>query len=157
MALAIFTAAMVFATWKLASTAREAAGVQTWVEFQKRFDSAEMIRARKKLAKQMQDYTRSNDIRISETVINFFEDLGITCRLGFINEELADSSFNWYACRWYEASKAYIDSQQKRNEEDTTLFEDFKALAESMRMPGEKIDETAIKRFLEDEASLSPD
>ena len=155
--LAILTAAMVWATWKLASEAREASGVQTWLDFQKRFDSAEMVRARKKLAKQMQAYTPSNDLSVSETVMNFFEDLGITYRLRYINKELADSSFNWYACRWYEASKSYIDGQQKRNGEDETIYEDFKTLAKSMRIPGERIDDLAIKRFLEDESSLSPD
>ncbi len=158
LALAIFTAAMALSTWKLADEAREAAGVQTWIEFQKRFDSNEMIRARKKLAIQLQPSATPLSMGcVSETVMNFFEDLGTIYRLGHINTDLAESSFSWYGCRWYEATTAYINGQRKRNNDDGTIFKDFEDLAKAMRMPNEKIDEQAITKFLEDEAGLTTD
>jgi hypothetical protein len=113
-----------------------------------------MKRARKKLAQHLKAYDVTTHGKVSETVLNFFEDVGTTYKEGCLDRKLADSAFAFYACRWWEAAKAYIDREQKRHGEDAKLFEDFKAVAELMRLPGEVIDEAEVQRFLGDEAKL---
>jgi hypothetical protein len=135
-------------------TSSDQLGVTNWLEFVRRFDSEEMKRARKRLAEQLKDYTVSKHKKVSETALNFFEDVGTTYREGYLNKKLADSTFGFYACRWWEASKAYIDHEQKRHKEDTTLFADFRHIADVMRLPDEVIDHDEIQRFLEDEMQL---
>jgi hypothetical protein len=93
LALAVVTTVMACATCKLASDSKESSqrqiGVETWLDFEKRFDSTEMLRARKTLAKQLQSDPTSKDVVISERVMDFFEDLGVAYRLGYVNKELA--------------------------------------------------------------------
>ena len=133
-------------------TSSDQIGVTAWLELERRFDSEEMKRARKKLAQHLKDYSVTKHGKVSETVLNFFEDVGTMYKEGYLNKKLADAAFGFYACRWWEAAKAYVDQEQKRHGEDATLFEDFKAVAELMRLPGEVIDEGEVQRFLGDEA-----
>lgn len=160
-ALAVFTAAMVYFTWKLASEARDASyreiGVQTWLEFVKRFDSPDMIRARKKLGKQLTSNPPAKYGDVSDTVPNFFEDLGIAYKHGYIVKELADSSFSMYATRYWEAVKPYVDAERRQYGDDTSISRDFEDLAKAMREPGEKIDDKQLRQFLEDERDLVTD
>jgi hypothetical protein len=153
--LAIVTAFMAFATSKLASESREASfrqiGVQTWLEFTRRFDSAEMVKARIELAKLVE----RNEHTKSETVLNFFEDLGTAYRLGYVDKKLAVETFGFYACRWWEAAKPYVEHERRRHNEDKTLFADFEKLAEALRLPNEVICDRELKSFLTDEASLA--
>jgi hypothetical protein len=162
-ALAVFTALMARATFKLASESREASfrqiGIQTWLEFTKRFDSAETIRARVELAKRIRSYTPSENkhAKISETVLNFFEDLGTAYRLGYVDKKLASESFGFHACRWWEAAKTYVDHERRRHGEDKTLFADFEKLAGALRLPDEVIHADELSLFLTDEANLAVD
>jgi hypothetical protein len=158
-ALAVFTALMAGATYLLAKESREASfrqiGVQMWLEFQKRFDSSDMLMARKTLATQLKTKTQPKGDRISETVLNFFEDLGITFEKGFIEKKLAEDSFGYYVCRWWEASKSYVDQERKRHKEDRTLFENFEKLSGKLRLSGETIDDRELQLFLESEGRLT--
>lgn len=158
LALAVFTAIMAKATFKLANEAREASfrqiGVQMWLEFQKRFDSPEMLRARKALAGQLRAKTPPKGDRISETVLNFFEDVGLAYDKGYVEKELADDSFGFYLCRWWAAVKSYVDEERRRHKEDTTLFARFEKMADTMRLPDEIIDDRELQLFLEDESRL---
>jgi hypothetical protein len=128
-AMAVFTALLAFATFRLAhltrkletawvntsseqikawfKTSADQIGVNTWLELQRRFDSKEMRRARKKLAEQLKTYSAAKHAGISEIVTDFFEDAGTLYKLGYLNKDLAESSFSFYACRWWEAAKAY--------------------------------------------------
>jgi len=135
-------------------TSSDQIGVKTWLELEQRFDSEEMKRARKKLAQQLKDYSVNKHNKVSETVLNFFESVGTAYKMGYLNEELAASSFGFYATRWWEVTKAYIDQEQKRHGEDATLFEDFKYFAQKMRLPSEVIDDDEIQTFLDDEMKL---
>jgi len=175
-ALAIFTAAMAgFTAWLAWETRRlgksssegstkqieawfktstDQIGVKTWLEFEQRFDSEEMKLARKKLAQQFKDYSVSKHSKVSETVLNFFESVGTAYKMGYLNHELAESSFGFYASRWWEIVKAYVDQEQKRHGEDATLFEYFKYFAQKMRLPSEVIDDDEIQTFLDDEMKL---
>lgn len=146
------TSAKQIEAWLKTST--DQIGVKTWLELEKRFDSEEMKRARKKFAQQLKAYGLPNHDKISETVLNFFESVGVVYKEGCLNKMLAESSFSFHACRYWEAAKAYIDQEQKRHDEDATLFKDFQDFAKSMRLPDEKIDDEEIKRFLADEMKL---
>jgi len=135
-------------------TSADQIGVKTWVDLEQRFDSQEMKQARKKFAQLLKCYAVTKHDKISETILNFFESVGIAYKEGYLNKKLADSSFSFYAVRYWEAAKAYIDQEQKRQGEDATLFENFKDMAKLMRLPGDKIDDREILLFLEDEIRL---
>jgi len=74
---------------------------------------------------------------------------------GLIDKDLAGSSFGFYACRYWEAAKAYIQEERNREGGDTTLFANFEALAKSTRLPVDKLDIASIHRFLVSEIHLS--
>jgi hypothetical protein len=168
-AMAGFTAWLAWETRKLGKSSQESStlqinawfktsadqiGVKTWLELERRFDSEEMKRARKRFAQQLKTYSVTKHDKISETVLNFFESVGIAYKEGYLNKKLADSSFSFHAVRYWEAAKAYVDQEQKRHGNDATLFEDFKDMANLMRLPDEKLDDVEIQRFLEDEIRL---
>ena len=167
--MAVFTAWLAWETHKLEKSWRETSteqnkawfrtsadqiGVRTWLDLERRFDSEELKRARREFAQQLKTYAITNHEAISETVLNFFESVGIAYKEGYLNKKLADSSFSFHAVRYWEAAKAYIDQEQKRHGADATLFEDFKDVVGLMRLPGEKIDDGEVQRFLEDEIRL---
>lgn len=136
------------------TTSSEQIGVRTWLELERRFDSQQMKKARKQLAAQMKSYTAANHDAVSETVLDFFQSVGKAYRQGYLNKKLADSSFGFYACRWWEATKAYVDQEQKRHGEDDSLFADFGHIARAMRPRKEVIDDQEVQRFLDDEMNL---
>ena len=160
LALAIFTAVMAWATWKLATESREASlrqiRIQTWLEFRKTFDSVELIRDRSILARILQPNpnSRAPHRQVNEAVMNFFEDLAIVYFSGYIEQKLAKDTFGFYACRWWEAAKTYVDSERKLHNEDKTLFDGFEKLATAMRLPNEIINADEMKLFLEGEKGL---
>jgi len=162
----VFTGLLALATFLLAwltrrleltwiKTSAEQIGVNNWLVLQQRFDSKDMRRARTALAAQLKSYTTAKHEKISEVVLDFFEDAGTLYKLGYLNKKLADSSFGYYACRWWEAAKSYVDHERKLHKEDQTLFEDFEALAKSMRLQGEVIDHEEVQSFLDSELKLS--
>ena len=167
--MAVFTAWLAWETRKLAKGWRETSaeqkaawlktsddqiGVTAWLELDRRFDSEEMKRARKKFADQLRTYAVANHEKISETVLSFFESVGIAYKEGHLNKKLAGSSFSFHAVRYWEAAKAYVDQERKKHGEDQTLFEDFMDLAKLMRSPFEKLNDREIQLFLEDEIRL---
>ena len=129
-------------------------GVSTWLELERRFDSKDMKRARKKLAEQLKVYSTEKHADISEAVFEFFEDVGTLYRQQCVNRKLADSAFSFYACRWWESAKAYVDHERRVHGEDKTLFEDFEYVAKAMRLPNEVIDQEEVQAFLKDEAAI---
>jgi hypothetical protein len=161
--LAILTSAVAWFTYQLAKESKESSyrqiGVQTWLEMQKRFDSNEIVNQRKILVGKMKNYKKSDHHKISETVLNFFEDVGILYKKELIDKDLTDSSFSFHASRWYEICKHYIDAERKRHKEDESLFEHFEYLANEFRKihPEDIIDESELKIFLEDESRLVTD
>lgn len=67
-------------------------------------------------------------MNMSEVVLDFFEDLGIAYRKGFIDTDLAECSFSYYLYYWWHAVKEYVFDLRKRKV-DKTLFEHFEYLA----------------------------
>lgn len=161
--LALFTGLMFYQTRRLAqatndlATGAEAAsfreiGVRAWMQMSERFDSTEMEQARRKLAAVLINYrSPEQQWMIAETVLNFFEDLGILYKQGYIDKQLAMSTFSFYVCRWWDASKSYIEDERRSHNADASLFKEFQWLAEQMRNPDDKITTAELRQFLLDE------
>ena len=155
--LAVFTWRLAKSTVKMADEAHNASvrqlGVQTWLQMVSRFDSPETKRARAKLAGQLENYHALKHDEISEEVLNLFEDIGTLYKFGLIDKELADSTFSYYATRWWELAKPYIIvERQKNKDEDEEIFADFEAFADAVRRPNEKMDR---QKFVKDEKQLN--
>jgi hypothetical protein len=63
----------------------------------------------------------------SETVPNFFDDLGAFHSRGFLDEELIWRTFGYYGVRWWLAFREYI-LEERRDKNDNSIFDDFEAL-----------------------------
>ena len=157
-ALAFFTFLLAFGTFWLAVESRSASkrqiGVETWLEFEKQFDSEQIIRARKRLAKQMPYNVASHD-DIDERLLNLFESIGLAHKEGYLHEKLAVNAFGFFATRWWAALEPYVKEERRRKADDDSLFEDFQDFAKTMKSyEAKSIDDQALKRFLDDERGL---
>jgi hypothetical protein len=157
-ALAIFTAIMAFQTWNMAKESKDASyrqiGVQTWLEFEKRFDSREMLKARKVLALELKNKTMRQSDDNADTVSDFFEDLGTVYKGGLIDPKLANSSFGYFATRYWEAMRPFVDEDRRKSGGDKSLDEDFEFLGSAMIHPNDKLDENDLQSFLADESDI---
>jgi hypothetical protein len=80
-------------------------GVNTWLHFIDRWDSAQMHRERKSIA----DDVRNRQVTGgSDPILDFFEQLGTVYRLGCIDKERCDSSFSHDAEKWWAALADYV-------------------------------------------------
>ena len=104
--------------------------VRLQLRFSERFDSRAFVSDRIALAKLFLDNASHMDI--SESVLNFFEDLGLFSRRGYLDEELIWHAFGFYVVRWWAACKDYV-LEERRRQNDETLFTDFEDLASRMR------------------------
>jgi hypothetical protein len=129
--------------------------IQMWLEMMKRFDSREMKQARKALAIKIRDQAKHE--QISESVMDFFEDVGTLLRYGHIDKTLVESCLGFYATRWWEAIQPYVLEERRNHGDDKTVFEDLETFGKGIRLPHEKIDSTELKQFLADEARLFVD
>ncbi len=157
--LAVVTAILVLATFWLVYETRHAAtrqiGVQTWLTLDERFDSKEMKQARKILAAQLDPYDPTKFDQIDETVLNFFEDVGVTYENNDLDKELAESSFSYEANFWWAAAEAFIHDDRKRSGDDPTVYDNFESFAKAMHRYDPKISNKALKQFLADEKGLN--
>ena len=122
--------------------------------FTERFDSPAMQRDRKALA----EHFLTSRPAISERALDFFEDLGLFLRRGYLDEELAWDTFGFYAVRWWAVCKGYILEERKR-QSDSTLFTDFEDLAKRFVARDAKAGLTEatpsdLQQFLKDERDL---
>ena len=129
--------------------------LQNHLTFTARFDSPAMRRDRKHLA----EYFLSSRPEIPETVLDFFEDLGLFLRRGCLDEELAWDAFGFYAVRWWAICKGYI-LEERRKQSDSTLFTDFEDLIKRFLARDAKaglVEPTPsdLQQFLKDEHDLS--
>jgi hypothetical protein len=158
-ALALATFLLGFLTYRLESawkkSSEQQVGLQTWLHFQTRFDSRELKRCRKKLARQLDPYDQSKHQEIAEELFNLFEDIGAVYCLGLLNRKLSESSFSFYVNHWWRAAKPYVDRERMLHQDDKTLFSDFEKLATGWRNLDPQIGDDALKKFLEDEKNLS--
>jgi hypothetical protein len=159
LALTVATLALVGVTiwlvWETKRAAKRQLQVQMWFEMAKRFDSQEMKHARKTLAKKIQNNAKHEEI--SETVIDFFEDVGTLLKYGYTDRKLVESTVAFYGTRWWAALQSYVYEERRRHGDDKTIFEDFEKFGKEMRLPDEKIDSAELQQFLADEARLVVD
>jgi hypothetical protein len=173
--LAVATWALAGVTWWLArrqlslakeqlegqlSIAKEQRQFQLFIELRKQFDDS-LIPARKLLATQLLNAV-PHDV-INETVIDFFEDMGMLIRREFLDGEMVWDTFSYYARMWRNACRDYI-AKVRTDHADDTLFTDFDNLAEWICEEEAKrrhksraeLEPSAsdVKRFLQEEAGL---
>lgn len=126
------------------------------LQFADRFDSPGGVTARKQLASH---YLNKRPIdETPETVLEFFEDLGLFWRRGYLDGELIWSTFGFFGVRWWAVCKDYILEERKR-QSDETLFDEFKKLNQMFLSRDEaagntEATESDLIRFLEDERDL---
>jgi hypothetical protein len=99
----------------------------------------------------LENYNPSNHDKISDEVLELFEDIGTLYNEELLDKQLAASSFSYFAPRWWEAAQAYIIEARRRHGGDPTIFQEFQKFAKAMQHPGEKIDAGELTRFLTEE------
>ena len=45
-------------------------------------------------------------------MLNFFEDVSTAYENGYLDKTLAENSYSFYLCRWWEALKSYVDQER---------------------------------------------
>ena len=157
-ALAAFTAIMAGATFWLAKESKEASlrqiGVQTWLEFEKLFDSRRNRRARKNLAGMM-PYEPRRHAEYDEDLLMVFESISIAFNEGYLNEKLADCSFGHYAVGWWDSMEQWIKTERRQNQLGNSLYCEFEKFAGRMRDP--KTPVTHLSQFWKEEMELNVD
>ncbi len=129
-AIALGTWALVLITWRLvkkqlsaakeqfneqSTIAKEHVKVQLYlVEIRKEFDGDRLVSARKRLAQQLLRDPSSGDLQ--EDVMNFFEDMGMLFRRGYLDREMIWDTFGYYARMWWSACKDYIAEERVQDE-----------------------------------------
>jgi len=155
--LVVATSLLVIVTWWMlrqqTNDNRENLRLDFYLTLINRFDSEVMLRARRLLAQQFLSSAPRD--KVQETVLNFFEDMGLFLERRFVDEELIWNTFGFYAVRWWAASKDYILEERKR-QNDPTLFTDFEGLVNRLRAKDKKsglaeASASEVKDFLEDE------
>jgi hypothetical protein len=131
---AIASWALVFVTWFLVwrqlRLAREDLKVRLQTSYEEKFDGPALIAERKKLAGQLLTNAAHKDIQ--EPVMNFFESVGMLLRRRYIDLDMVWSDFSFYAIRWWSASKDYISEERRLQNNDETIFEEFKHLVDAL-------------------------
>jgi hypothetical protein len=153
--LAIATVCLAWSTKRLADDARESSkkqiGVNTWLKLKEDFDSEFMQKERHKLAQMFQGKVEiSMYNRISERLLDFFEDMGSLYEDDLIDRKLATDCFGFYVCRWWEVLKPYVAWRRKIHKDDT-LFEKFEDVARVMEHKNDSFDDEEMRQFLIDE------
>lgn len=105
---------------------RFAHGVDLIFELEDRFDAPEMMKARKVVAKALQKRTSVQEM---DTVLDFFETLGILVRRHAVDKELAWNSFSYWVLRYAVFTRDHIDAR-RRAESDNTYWEEFEFLVD---------------------------
>jgi len=163
---AVGTWAVAGFTWWLVkrqlSIAREQRQIQLYLELRKEFDRR-LVDERKLLARQLLSGAAHHEIK--ETVMNFFEDMGMLLRRDFLDSEMIWDTFSYYARMWWSACKEYLEKEREDVGGDEALFADFDYLVERIsqeeaRQTGKsraQLEPSAseMRRFLEAEAALA--
>lgn len=156
----IGVATAIWSVWQLRIDLRELVNATISFELDREFDSSEMRRARRTLAKEL----LGNKQDLSETrPLDFFEKVATYERLGRVDAYTADSSFSYFVERYWPAVQGFVVRFRKAQGDDT-YFQDFERLNAGMleRDAREKHRQASqvapslseVQRFLKEEASL---
>jgi hypothetical protein len=141
-AVALLTLWLVTAQLK---TARRQLQAEFYLKLRDRFDSAEFHRARKSTAALLLNHRLPDE----DTVFDFFEDMGMLLRREYLDQQMVCDTFSWYILGWWDAGQKYVVYERARNDNDTSLFQDFEFLnrrCKHLKHP------RSTEQFLKDEA-----
>ncbi len=148
---AVGTWALVLATFWLVygqvSTAKDQRKIQLYLELRKEFDSHALLHAREMLDAQMLDGKPHEEI--NQSVLTFFEDLGMLFRRKYLDREMVWETFGHFVKMWWSASKDYITEERANYNGDTFFFKDFQQLVE-------QLSEYDVKKRCKPRAELEP-
>lgn len=130
--------------------------LQNHLTFMARFDGPEVRGGRVRLARQLLTTALHEDI--AEGAMNFFEDMGLFCRRGYLDEELLWNTFGFYTVKWWAACRDYV-LEERRKQNDATLFTDFEELVNRFRKRDKRAklaepSKAEIEEFLKEETRL---
>ena len=125
--------------------------------FMERFNADPMKGDRRLLAENL--LSTAPPDKISQDIMNFFEELHLFLNDCYLNEELIWSTFGFASVRWWAVCEDYVFNERKRRN-DSTLFAGFQDLAArfSKRDAQAGFKEPTIAElivFLEDERKLA--
>ena len=158
--LAVATWALASVTWWLArrqlslakeqlegqlSIARGQREIELYLALRKDFDGP-LIVARKIVAQQFLANAAHDEIK--ETVLDFFEDMGMLIRRDYLDRDMVWGTFSYYARMWWSSCKEYIEAERARLN-DSSFFTDFEYLVEW-------IGKEDVKRLQKSRAALEP-
>jgi hypothetical protein len=154
---AIFTAALaVAAFWTMLEerhASKEQLGVRTWLYLDPAFDSKELKLARKELARQLNPYDPAKREEVNDDALNFFESVGTLYKRSLLDDELATTSFSYWATRYWQAAKVYV-ADERRAKHDQDLYADFEEFAKAMQKGEQPLSDADLKEFLAEEEAL---
>lgn len=138
--------------WRQNKISREQLKIRLQLQMEDRFFfDPHMIAARRKLAEQILCHAPHS--KVQESIMNFFDTMGVFLREKYLNEELISESFSWYGTRWWTACKDYIEEENKRP--GGPFFEDFKNLVDTFKKrEKEEPSPEDIETFLDEEKDL---
>ena len=100
--------------------------IRLQLTFMERFGNDRMKRHRRLLAQHLRLTPPSGEM--PEEVLNFFDEMSLFLRYGYLEEKVVWSTFGFSACRWWATcDDSVIAERRKRN--DPTLFTGFQNLA----------------------------
>lgn len=149
-------AVTLYLAWSQSRLTRTDLRARLQLTFIDRFDGPRLLGARKILASRL--LANAARDQIDETVMDFFEDMGLFLGQGYLDRKLLRSTFGFFAIRWWVASKGYVLEERKLQNEPG-LFDGFERLAgefsqDDARDGLQEPTPTELKRFLEDERDL---
>jgi hypothetical protein len=152
----LLVVATILIAWRQLKAFRADLRVRLQLTLIDRFDGTRMTNARKELAHLF--LSGASHEQTPETVMEFFEDTGTFLRRNNLDEELVWSTFGFYGVRWWAHCRGYVLEERKR-QNDSTLFEDFEGLAKRFLARDAKVglrEATLLEltQFLEDERNL---
>lgn len=154
--LAIATIVLAYFTYEMAKDGRESSkhqiGIQTWLELEKRFDSSEMHRKRHNLAILIREGKEVEN----EDVLDFFEDVGMLYHLGYIDKDMAKSSFGYYASRWWIKLQRHV-TRERNLHHDPSLFDEFEHLVKEIGDDPKTLTPVEVELFSREEQDLTHD
>jgi hypothetical protein len=97
---------------------REDLKVRLQTNYEEKFEGPALISERKKLAEQL--IANASHDEIQESVLNFFESVGMLLRRQYLNTDMVWCGFAFHGIRWWSACKDYILQERRIQNNDNT-------------------------------------
>jgi len=124
--------ATIYGICKTTKTQKEVASVDILLRYENKFESKKMRKHRKGLASTIlndsKDFVTQGE---HESVLDFFESIGMLMRKKYLDPESIWVSFGYYIIRWRKVCQNYINHIRTVHH-DNTLYEEFEYLADKI-------------------------